>query len=128
MTEPFYLQSSSNRAIPELFHFRNKIKPVNGQTSDHEIVGPIRSAPMPDSQTEPKTYASPRLNKLTPEQAKLLLIGQATQGDPGVEDLLEVSFPDPNEHEKVSPRNDGDKSGGFVTKNPSRPSRLFIRA
>ncbi len=83
---------------------------------------------MPDSQPELKAYSSPRLNKLTPEQAKLLLIGQATQGNPGVEDLLDldVLFPDPNEHEKVSPRINGEKPGGFVTKNPSRPSRLFL--
>jgi hypothetical protein len=74
---------------------------------------------MPDCQTELKAYSSPKLNKLTPEQAKLLLIRQATQGDHGAKDL---------QHERVSPRNDGEQSGGFVTKNPSRPSRLFIRA
>jgi hypothetical protein len=83
---------------------------------------------MPDSQTELKAYSSPRLNKLTPEQAKLLLIRQATQGDQGAKDLLDVFFPDPNDNEKASPRIDGEKPGGFVTKNPSRFSRLFIRA
>jgi hypothetical protein len=52
---------------------------------------------MPDSQTELKAYSSPRLNKLTPEQAKLLLIRQATQGHQEAKDLLDVFFPDPNE-------------------------------
>jgi len=80
---------------------------------------------MPDSQTELKAYSSPRLNKLTPEQAKLLLIGQATQGDPGAKDLLDVLFPDPNEYGKASSRIDGEQPGGFVTKNPSRPSRAI---
>ncbi len=49
---------------------------------------------MSDSQTEPKTYSSPKRNKVTPEQAKLLLLGQATQGDQGAKDLLDVLFPD----------------------------------
>ncbi len=79
---------------------------------------------MPDSQTELKAYSSPRLNKLTPEQAKLLLIGQATQGDPGAKDLLDVLFPD-RTNTKISPTHRRGK-GGFVTKNPSRPSRLFL--
>jgi hypothetical protein len=51
---------------------------------------------LPDSQTELKPYSSPRLNKLTPEQAKLLL-GQASQGDQGAKDLQDVIFPDPEE-------------------------------
>jgi len=32
---------------------------------------------MSASQTEPKTYSSPKVNKLTPEQAKIYPIGQA---------------------------------------------------
>lgn len=78
---------------------------------------------MPNLQTEPKTYSCPQLNKLTPEQAKLYLIGQATQGDQGAKDLLDVLFPDPHEHERV-PRIEREKPGGFVTENPSRASRL----
>ncbi len=58
---------------------------------------------LPDSQTELKPYSSPRLNKLTTEQAKLLL-GQATQGDQGAKDLQDVISPDPNSDEQqVSP-------------------------
>ena len=91
---------------------------------------------MPGLQTERKTYSSPRLNKLTPGQAKLLLIGQATKRDQGAKDLLDMVFPDPNElgnvspHiETVSPRIDGEKPGGFVTKPlKSTTSRLLIRA
>ena len=82
---------------------------------------------MSDSGTEPKAYSPPRLNKLTPEQAKLLLIGQAIQGNQGAKDLLDVLFPDPNEHGKVSPRIEGERPGGFVTKNPSIASRSLTR-
>jgi len=78
---------------------------------------------MSDSQTEPKTYSSPKLNKVTPEQAKLLLLGHATQRRSGSERPAGRVVPRPNEHEKVSPRSDGERPGGFVTKNP-----LFIRA
>jgi hypothetical protein len=46
-----------------------------------------------ESQICQKTYSSPRLNKLTPEQARLLLIGRATCGDRGAKDLLEVIYP-----------------------------------
>ncbi len=81
---------------------------------------------MSDSQTEPKTYSSPKINKVTPEQAKLLLLGQATQGDQGAKDLLDVLFPD-RTNTKILPTHRRGK-GGFVTKKPSRASRLFIRA
>ena len=54
-----------------LFRFRNKIKVVSSQTKVHDIVVSVRSAPTSDSQTEPKTYSSPRINKVTLEQAKL---------------------------------------------------------
>ena len=40
-----------------------------------------------------KTYTPPKLNKLTPEQAKLILIGHATCGDQGAKDLLAVLYP-----------------------------------
>jgi hypothetical protein len=48
-----------------------------------------------DSRTRLKTYSPPKLNKLTPEQAKLLLIGHATVGDEGAKDLLDVLYPEP---------------------------------
>ena len=47
---------------------------------------------MSASQTEPKTYSSPKVNKLKPEQAKIYLIGQAIHGDQGAKDLLDVFF------------------------------------
>jgi len=46
-----------------------------------------------ESQLCKKTYSAPRLNKLTPEQARLLLLGHATCGDQGAKDLLEVIYP-----------------------------------
>jgi hypothetical protein len=48
---------------------------------------------MSDSQGKLKTYSPPKLTTRTPEQAKLLLIGHATQGDQGARDLLDVLFP-----------------------------------
>jgi hypothetical protein len=46
-----------------------------------------------NSETRLKTYSPPKLNKLTPEQAMLLLIGHASSGDQGAKDLLEVLYP-----------------------------------
>jgi hypothetical protein len=46
-----------------------------------------------ESQTCKKPYTAPKLNKLTLEQANLLLIGQATCGNQGAKDLLEVIYP-----------------------------------
>jgi hypothetical protein len=40
-----------------------------------------------------KPYTVPKLNKLTLEQANLLLIGHATCGNQGAKDLLEVIYP-----------------------------------
>lgn len=83
---------------------------------------------MSNSPAELKTYSSPKLTKLTPEQAKLLLLGQAGQGGQGAKDLLEVLFSDPNPQGRVSPPPAGESPGGFVTKTPSMASRLWTRA
>ena len=45
------------------------------------------------SETPKKTYLPPKLNKLTPEQANLILIGHASCGDQGAKDLLAVLYP-----------------------------------
>ncbi len=81
---------------------------------------------MPDCKTDLKTYSSPTLKRLTPEQAKLILLGHASQGDEGARELLSVLFPDPNEHDRVSPNIEGKREGGFTTKHP-RASLLFLR-
>jgi hypothetical protein len=44
---------------------------------------------------QPTSYASPRLTKLTPEQAKLKLLGHLSVGDQGAKDLLDILFPEP---------------------------------
>ncbi len=46
-----------------------------------------------ESQICKKPYTAPKLNKLTLEQANLLLIGHATCGNQGAKDLLEVIYP-----------------------------------
>jgi len=79
---------------------------------------------MSDSQTEPKTYSSPKINKVTPEQANLLLLGQATQGDQGAKDLLNVLFPDRTNtkgfpHTRKSfPTHQGGRAGRFRDQEP----------
>jgi len=49
----------------------------------------------------PKLYQKPRLTKLTPEQARLILFGHAGVGDPGAKDLMGLVFsegrPEPEE-------------------------------
>ena len=50
----------------------------------------------PDDQKKAKNtrkpYEKPTAKKLTPEQAKLKLLGYATMGDQGAKDLLEKMF------------------------------------
>jgi hypothetical protein len=41
-----------------------------------------------------KPYEKPTVTKLTPEQAKLKLLGHASAGDQGAKDLLELMFRD----------------------------------
>jgi hypothetical protein len=41
-----------------------------------------------------KAYERPTVTKLTPEQAKLKLLGHASTGSQGAKDLLELMFPD----------------------------------
>jgi len=72
---------------------------------------------MSDSQTEPKTYSSPKLNKVTSEQAKLLLLGHATQGDQGAKDLLDVLFPD-RTNTKSFPTHQGGRARRFRDQEP----------
>lgn len=43
-------------------------------------------------------YQPPRLNKLTPEQAKLKLLGNLSVGDQGAKELLDLCFPEPDVH------------------------------
>ena len=45
------------------------------------------------SETRQKTYSPPKLNKLTPEQANLILMGHASVGDQGRKDLLDALYP-----------------------------------
>ncbi len=80
---------------------------------------------MRDGQTR-RTYSSPTLKPLTPEQAKLLLLGHASQGNTAAKELLEVFFADPNHLEQSSPRNNGERERGFVG-SPPVTSLSFLR-
>jgi len=49
-----------------------------------------------------KSYEKPTATKLTPEQAKLKLLGHASMGDQGAKDLLEMMFPETIEKDSKS--------------------------
>lgn len=81
--------------------------------------------PLP-SEARKKTYTPPRLNKLTPEQANLILLGHASCGDQGAKDLLDVLYP-PRERDArpgVGAHLDQEKRGQSM----SGRSRLIHRA
>jgi hypothetical protein len=53
------------------------------------------SAISPEARPKPrKLYNPPGLRKLSPEQAKLLLIGHVSRGDEGAKEVLELLFPE----------------------------------
>jgi len=64
------------------------------------------------TQAGKKKYQAPVARKLTPEQAKLLLVGHATVGDQGAKELMELVFPEPSQ---FSATRDG--SGGRSARN-----------
>jgi hypothetical protein len=43
----------------------------------------------------PRVYEPPRLTRLTPEQAKLKLLGHLSVGEKGAKDLLDLLFSEP---------------------------------
>jgi len=49
------------------------------------------------SAQHPTSYAPPLLTKLTPEQAKLKLLGHLSLGDEGAKDLLDLLYPEPGQ-------------------------------
>jgi hypothetical protein len=69
------------------------------------------------SPTRKKTYTSPRLNKLTPEQAKLILIGHASCGNQGAKDLLAVLYPSLEGHNACA--NSEDEDAAQIEPEPS---------
>jgi hypothetical protein len=76
-----------------------------------------------ESQTCKKPYTAPKLNKLTLEQASLLLIGHATCGDRGAKDLLEVIYPAFQSEGNDDVPSD-DESGEFGSVTPKIPSLI----
>jgi hypothetical protein len=59
-----------------------------------ELIFPRRAQHSNDGIEPLKKHEKPALRKLTPEQAKLLLVGHASAGDRGATDLLELMFPE----------------------------------
>jgi hypothetical protein len=59
-----------------------------------------------------KPYERPTVTKLTPEQAKLKLLGHASMGNQGAKDLLELMFPDvPSKDSKAEKKGANGKTG-----------------
>src|SRR5437868_12727016 len=86
----------------------------------------MRTESMPvESHTSKKAYCAPRLKKLTPEQAKLLLLGQANRGDNGARDLLNVLFAAPDGLQ-VFFGSEGERQGGTVTEDTPRAHWLIV--
>jgi hypothetical protein len=67
------------------------------------------------SETGKKTHTSPRLNKLTPEQANLILIGHASYGNLGAKELLAVLYPPPERRSHSVCANSGDEDPAQIT-------------
>lgn len=61
-----------------------------------ELLFPGRARQVQEVSHESKVYEAPRVTKLTPEQAKLKLLGHFGFGDPGARDLLKLVFPEAN--------------------------------
>jgi hypothetical protein len=79
------------------------------------------------SETSKKTYSPPKLNKLTPEQAKLILIGHASCGDQKAKDFLEVFYPLSGTRE-ITASARMSKTRNLPKSNLDRPPRLIRRA
>jgi hypothetical protein len=78
------------------------------------------------SVTRKKRYSPPKLNKLSPEQANLILIGHASCGDQGAKDLLDVLYPPPEPEQNNNVRANFEDEGPAQTKHGT--SRLIRRA
>ena len=50
-----------------------------------------KPSPAPDTR---KGYEKPTMRKLTPEQAKMLFLGEAKVGNDGASEMLELLYPD----------------------------------
>ncbi len=107
-----------------LFRFRNKIEVVTRHTGNSGRLLKSGAEVMP-SETCKKTYASPKLNKLTPEQASLILIGHASCGHQGAKDLLAALYPSP---ERGSHSDWMDSRDEYPAQMGPEPSGLIHRA
>ena len=76
-------------------------------------------------ETSKKTYSSPQLNKLTTEQANLILIGHAGCGDRGAIDLLAVLYPPAERRVDHAGENCEDEGLARIR---AAPSRIIHRA
>ncbi len=78
------------------------------------------------SELRKKRYTPPKLSKLTPEQASLILLGHASCGDQGAKELLDVLYRlrEPEGSLNVPAHFDGEEPAQIV----SGTSRLIRRA
>ena len=78
------------------------------------------------SDSRKRTYPPPKLNKLTPERAKLILVGHASRGDQGAKDILEALYPPlkPEGNHDVRPHIEEEEPAPITSRMP----RLIRRA
>lgn len=78
-----------------------------------------------ESQTRKKPYTAPKLNKLTLEQANLLLIGHATCGNQGAKDLLQMIYPASERIDDVPADVESGESASITPQMPSLIRRVL---
>lgn len=86
----------SERSLPgNLIHQQVRSFVRNRARRVLEVVFPNRFKPTAPPLQRPMAYEAPRLARLTPEQAKLILLGHLSVGEQGAKDLLDLLFPEP---------------------------------
>jgi hypothetical protein len=100
---PGCLSAKMSTAVGKTPHircrFRNRIKAIDEQIRSRAKMLPVGDVHggrrmMESGPKAGKPYERSTVTKLTPEQAKLKLLGQASMGNQGAKELLELMFPD----------------------------------
>ena len=109
-----------------LLRIRNKNQRVNSNEELRATLAVVLGEIVSEINRAKRHYFAPILKRVTPDQAKMLLLGQSASGDQGAKDLLNLFFPGVNEYERVSLSVQGEGERGFVTTYPSRVSLSFL--
>lgn len=105
-------RKTSERSLPgNLIHPQVRSFVRNRARRVLELMLPKRFQPAAPPPQRPMAYEPPRLARLTPEQAKLKLLGHLSVGDQGAMDLLDLMFPEPVVDLATPERCDGHPQG-----------------